>query len=84
MKKKNIIVLVVVLIVLLLGIFGYFRYKDSFKFSNEYGVNKFNNFSLIYKDNTASPSKANTWIFIVLVFILYTSFFEKNIVFLHI
>lgn len=45
MKKKNIIVLVVVLIVLLLGIFGYFRYKDSFKFSNEYGVNKFNNFS---------------------------------------
>ena len=45
MKKKNIIILVVVLIVLLLGIFGYFRYKDSFKFSNEYGVNKFNNFS---------------------------------------
>lgn len=44
-KKSKIIVLVVVIIVLLLGVIGYVSFKDSFKFSKEYNVSKFNKFS---------------------------------------
>ena len=44
-KKSKIIVLVVVIIVLLLGVIGFISFKDSFKFSKEYNVSKFNKFS---------------------------------------
>lgn len=50
MKKKNkIIIVILVMVLLVLGI-GYISFKDSFKFSKEYNVSKFNKFS--YKSLT--------------------------------
>lgn len=45
MKKKNKIIVLVLIIVLLLGVIGFISFKDSFKFSKEYSVSKFNKFS---------------------------------------
>jgi predicted bacteriocin transport accessory protein len=45
MKKKSKIIVLVVIIVLLLGVIGFMSFKDSFKFSEEYNVSKFNKFS---------------------------------------
>ena len=45
MKKKNKIIVLVLIIVLLLGVIGFISFKDSFKFSKEYNVSKFNKFS---------------------------------------
>ena len=45
MEKKNKIIVLVLIIVLLLGVIGFISFKDSFKFSKEYNVSKFNKFS---------------------------------------
>ena len=45
MKKKSKIIVLVLIIVLLLGVIGFISFKDSFKFSKEYNVSKFNKFS---------------------------------------
>jgi len=45
MKKKNKIIVLVLIIVLLLGVIGFISFKDSFRFSKEYNVSKFNKFS---------------------------------------